>query len=229
MIRFAGFDWTVEHSTTPVVGNRNWNNTNVTVDSAGLHLKVRPINGIWCASQVLSNLDMGFGTYKWEVVGRPDIMDANLILGLFQYPRDWANAAGYDEWDFEWSKWGNTARKYNMDVSINPDKSHPDNVRALQSKMLTLPSDQSSYRTVRTNHSMTMDIFNGTGGSLFHWEYAPTDTTLVSQIPQRTIINLWLINGVPPVDGKEVEIIIKNFSYTPTKKLSAKVRTTWCA
>jgi hypothetical protein len=222
-ILWAGFSWTVEHDNAPAAGTKNPSRDNVIVDTAGrLHLLLRPnVNGIWGGMQMLSDLDMGFGMYQWQVEGRPDLFDPNVIFGMFQYPRDWQNAAGYDEWDFEWAKWGNAARAYNMDLSINPNRSHPDADRVLKMLSIDLPSTLSTYRVRRTNRSMTFEIFGGhipvdeTSTPLANWHFAPSDPTLVSQVPQRTIMNLWLNQGVPPLDGQPVEIIVSSFSFTP--------------
>ena len=48
------------------------------------------------------------------------------------------------------------------------------------------------------------------------WNFAPADPT--RQVPQQPLpphINLWLFQGRPPKDGKEVEIVIQEFSFIP--------------
>jgi hypothetical protein len=37
----------------------------------------------------------------------------------------------------------------------------------------------------------------------------------IPQNPQPAHMNLWLVDGKPPRDGKEVEIVIHDFTYVP--------------
>jgi hypothetical protein len=41
------------------------------------------------------------------------------------------------------------------------------------------------------------------------------DSRLIPQKPVPLHLNLWLFQGKPPTDGKEVEVILKSATYTP--------------
>ena len=48
------------------------------------------------------------------------------------------------------------------------------------------------------------------------WVYAPEEAPRhISQQPMPIHINLWLFKGLPPKNGQEVEVIIRDFKFTP--------------
>jgi hypothetical protein len=48
------------------------------------------------------------------------------------------------------------------------------------------------------------------------WVYSPNEASrFISQQPMPVHINLWLFKGLAPKDGREVEVIIHNFKFTP--------------
>ena len=50
------------------------------------------------------------------------------------------------------------------------------------------------------------------------WTYGPSEPArFISQQPMPVHINLWLFQGRPPKDGQEVEVIIRDFKYTPNE------------
>ena len=51
---------------------------------------------------------------------------------------------------------------------------------------------------------------------LAEWTYSPPEPArFISPQPMPVHINLWLFKGQPPKDGREVEVIIRDFKYTP--------------
>jgi hypothetical protein len=57
---------------------------------------------------------------------------------------------------------------------------------------------------------------NDDRNEIVRWKFAPRDTTsYISQKAMPVHLNLWLFQGRPPSDGKEVEIVVKSFSYVP--------------
>jgi hypothetical protein len=223
-LTWSGFTWNVDHDTTPTVGTRNPSSSNVWVDSSGyLHLRLRKIGSYWCGAQVQTTTDLGYGVYQWQVVGRPDLLYPNGAFAMFSYPRDWENGQeGGCEWDFEWGRWGNADRKYNLDLSSDTAWGYADLGRAWHGVMLTLPSNVSTYRLTRTRESMHFEIFNGavpvdeTATHLEDWLYAPTDwAKRIPNIVEPVLMNLYAFKGVPPSDGLAVEMVIKSFSFVP--------------
>ena len=54
------------------------------------------------------------------------------------------------------------------------------------------------------------------GAEIARWTFSPDrDLDLIPQQPMPVAMNLWLYQGVVPSDGKEVEIVVKDISYTP--------------
>ena len=49
---------------------------------------------------------LGFGTYQFKVIGRPDLFDDNVVLGLFNYTRPDVGPDATNEIDIEFAKWG---------------------------------------------------------------------------------------------------------------------------
>jgi hypothetical protein len=48
------------------------------------------------------------------------------------------------------------------------------------------------------------------------WVYAPAEpSNRISTRPMPVHINLWLFRGRPPKDGREVEVVVRNFAFTP--------------
>lgn len=219
-LTWCGFTWYIENDSTPTVGSRNQNSTNVWIDSSGyMHQRLRKINGIWCGAQVATTKDLGYGVYQWQVIGRPDQLDCNVAFAMFQYPRDWQTAHGDDEMDFEFSKWGIPDRKWNLDLSVNQVDQSGVRTRAFKGVMLGLPSNNSTYRLTRTQKSVRFEVFNGhvpvgqTATHLVDWLYAPSDWQV--RIPSRAepvIMNLYAFLK-PPTDGLPVEMVIKSFSF----------------
>lgn len=107
-IEFSGYQWDVrpsEESGGP--GPNSWDENNVSVDSQGfLHLKLTERNGKWYCSELSTQEALGFGRYQFSVLGRVDLLDPNLVLGLFNYPEPNVGVDGTNEIDIEFAQWG---------------------------------------------------------------------------------------------------------------------------
>jgi len=212
-ISFSGYTWSVEHSevkTNP--GPNYWSNKeeNVWVDEAGqLHLKITYRNGAWYCAEVSTTQVLGNGTYTFTAASRIDTMDKNVVLGLFAYKDD------NHETDIEFSKWGNS-NNANAWYSVQPRLTDNSNVKSFNMAL------SGTYST----HSFTWSS-SGVSFISIHGDYKPTDAPLTNIIQTwsssltreaegaRAHINLWLNEGTPPSDGKEIEVVIKSFQFTP--------------
>ncbi len=110
-IQFSGRTWSVKTSNQGKVGpGPNYfsdTNESVWVDTDGfLHIKVRKIGANWNSAQVVLNESLGYGRYILYAASRIDLLDKNLVLGIFTYDNS-APQAVYRELDIEISKWGN--------------------------------------------------------------------------------------------------------------------------
>ena len=206
-INFSGYTWTVK-SGHMGPGNNNWDNSEggVFVDSAGnLHLKVRKINNQWYSSEVYLNQSLGYGTYEFDVAGRVDLLDKNLVVGLFTYADD------EHEIDIEFSRWKGD-NDPNLHYSVQPYYVTPQ----LNTKggYFTLQGDSSLHKIIWLPEKIKFVSQENTTMA-GEWEYSGKDNFVPKD--ERLHINFWMIDNTPPSDSKEKELVIKSFKFTPFK------------
>ena len=103
-ILFSGYTWQVR-SGTGGPGPNTFTSDNVALDTNGyLHLRIAHIHNQWTTSEVFTDDAFGFGTYEFQIIGHPELMDDNLVLGLFNYPT--ADPDTTNEIDIEFATWG---------------------------------------------------------------------------------------------------------------------------
>jgi hypothetical protein len=111
-IEFAGYTWEVRQGGGGPGPNR-WDARNVNVDADGaLHLRVSRLDGRWTSAEVTMTQSLGFGSYQFQVQGRPDLLDRNLVLGLFNYTLPEIGPDGTNEIDIEFAQWGHAANDH---------------------------------------------------------------------------------------------------------------------
>lgn len=214
---WQGYTWNVKNGTGLGPGPNNWSSNNVWVDSNGyLHMKISKVNGVWYAAEIGTTQSLGFGTYQWWVEGRIDLLDPNVVLGLFGYN----GPDGANEMDIEFSRWGATGSTAdNATYSVWPATT--DSVHTYHPWRLSLSG---TFTTQRYRWESNRVYFQTLGGhrdndwnQIKSWEFTQTSTAqqLIPQDAMPARINLWLMNGSAPMDGQEVEIVIRKFTYTP--------------
>ena len=211
-IQFSGYTWNVKNGSHLGPGPNYWSKKNVWVDANGfLHLKITKdsATGKWYCAEVSTQQTFGFGTWQFWVEGRIDRMDKNVVLGLFNY----SGNDGFDEMDIEWARWGN--KHYpNCNYTIWPAEKGFKNFSYV--KEITLTGKNTTQRFTRTDTSVHLQSLQGfTDGNRNEFASAtctqPPNSVSTLQMP--AYINLWLMSGLAPANGKEVEIIIHKFSY----------------
>jgi hypothetical protein len=217
-IRFAGYDWSVrDYPGGP--GPNQWDPANVFVDEAGLHLRITQIGGVWSCAEVVLNQSLGFGTYSFDVTGRPDKYDPNVVLGLFTYPNsDAIGPGGTNEIDIELTRWGDKHNPNVINWTVYPPALGP---KVTDSHFpMKLKSDASSHSFVWSSTGVAYAAYAGYADGkpklIAKWNDAPAKPE--TRIPQAAVplhMNLWLLNGTPPGDGKPVDIVIRGFTFTP--------------
>lgn len=215
-ISFAGCDWWVKRSRDPVGPGPNYFEDNVWVDGAGdLHLKIDQRDGDWYCSEVIADESFGYGTYVFTVQGRVDLLDENIVLGLFTW-EDCVPEYNYREIDIELSRWGDPSNdnaqfvvqpwdtagnmfRFNVDLACCAPKKttyvfswQPDSIR-----FWSCYGDSSSAI--------------GTKDVIASWHYSGDDIPPAGDENPR--INFWLMGGNPPNDGREAEIVITSFRH----------------
>jgi hypothetical protein len=218
-LRFSGYEWRVKSGDKMGPGPNAWSKSNVWVDKDGyLHLKISRQLDKWYCAEVGMTQRLGFGTYEFEIAGPIDRLDRNVVLGLFNYPTREIGPDGTNEIDIEFAQWGN-ATYPNGNFTVWPAK--PGVKQTSETFRFTLTGKEKvivSRFNWRPDGVLYDVLQNGT--SLGRWDFRPDDavTDRVPQKPLPVLLNLWLFRGVAPADGKEVEIVIKRFRFTPAAR-----------
>ncbi|CAJ0858346.1 hypothetical protein R77567_01268 [Ralstonia sp. LMG 32965] len=200
-IDWAGMKWRVRTEQGGPCATQRWNADGVWVDAAGqLHLKlIRMPSGVLSCAEIISLEQFRFGTYQFEVTGPIGTIDANVALGIFFYPSPDVGPDGTNEIDIEVARWGRPDGPqvhYTAWYRSRPGSWHlpmrvADQANHAQFGIQWLPG------SVRWTSSLQ-------GATEAHFEGD------VASQPQTLRFNLWLFRQPAPVDGREVEFVIKS-------------------
>jgi hypothetical protein len=216
-IEFGGYSWTVR-SGQGGPGPNAWEENNVWLDSStNLHLKISQRDGKWSCAEVTMRRRLGFGRYQFQATGRLDRLDDNVVLGFFNYPTGDVGSDGTHEIDIEFARWGeakNQIGNYTVWPVLKPLK------QASKSFSVTLTGDRTTHRFLWSRDEVRFRSLQGhredDREEINSWVYSPQEASRhVSQQPMPVHINLWLFKGLAPKNGREVEVIIHEFNYTP--------------
>jgi hypothetical protein len=90
-LSFAGRNWKVKMSDFPVGPGPNYFSDDahdVWVDDKGLHLTISNHDGRWNCTEVILQESLGYGTYVFQLRGRVDLMDPNMVVGFFTWDNE---------------------------------------------------------------------------------------------------------------------------------------------
>ena len=216
-IDWKGYTWSVTNG--GMAGVAAGSTANVSVDSNGyLHLQIRKNGDTWTAAEMFTTTRIGFGTYQWQIDGPIDTLDKNVVLGLFPYgPAAGIGADGTNEIDIEYSRWGQESGP-NGDWTNYPASGTT--VGELSYSFSLAGSTLSTSRFIWTSSSIEDFLLSGfepvssTKSLLKTWKYAPNNAK--TNIPQQALplgMNLWCY--AIPSDGKNVEIVVRDFQFVP--------------
>lgn len=112
-VNFSGYTWRVKGPGYYGPGPNLFNNStsSVWVTSDQLHVSVKNISGNWYSSEVVLEDALGYGDYIFTTEGRLDLLDPNVVLGIFlwEYGPCWDPSYlwwnPYNEIDVEFSRW----------------------------------------------------------------------------------------------------------------------------
>lgn len=213
-LRFSGYDWTVKSNEGRVGPGPNYfsdSSDNVAVDAEGrLHLRVTQRDGRWLCAEIISTQSFGYGTYRFYLDGAVDDLDPQVILGMFTWNDD--PAYNHREIDIEVSRWGRPDNE-NGQFVIQPYQRSgnvtrfriPDGVRSSTHSFAWGPN-RVLCRSLKGHDPDASDP-----GLLIHHH------AFAEGVPraggENARINLWLLAGRPPADGKEAEIVISKFEF----------------
>lgn len=84
-ITWKGYEWTVRDTAGNPGGNR-WAADCVSLDaSSNLHLQAKTMGDAWYCGEVDAVPSLSHGTYRWYAIGRPDLLDSNMVAGFSTY------------------------------------------------------------------------------------------------------------------------------------------------
>jgi MYXO-CTERM domain-containing protein len=219
---FAWKGYTWNPTTGGMAGVCPGDPANISVDATGyLHLKITKNGSTWTASEVFTNVNLGFGTYQWQIAGPIDRMDHTVVLGLFPYgPQVGIGRDGTNEIDTEFSFWNDEVPGVNADWGVYPPSAagthwEDDFLFSLHG------GAAATTRMVWSASGITGTLMGGfqplgtTANVLATTSYMPSNAT--SEIPQQALplgMNLWCYKAAPS-SGQNVEIVIQDFQFVP--------------
>ncbi len=212
-IAFAGHTWSVKFAPAPAGPGPNRfsdDPADVWVDENGyLHLSIVNRGGVWYSTEVIcADTLLQYGAYTMTAGSRVDVLDKNVVLGFFTWDTD-APQYNYREIDVEFSRWGEDTAQ-NAQYVIQPWDVAGNRYRFA----LALSETDSVHRFDWKADRVQFASWAGSGSLLQSWTYTNT-----ANIPPagggNAHINLWLMDGLAPSDGQNVEVIIKSFQFAP--------------
>jgi len=191
----------------------------VWVDGAGsLHLTLMYSGGTWSCTEVATEEALGYGDYILTTVGRPDLLDPQVVLGIFlwEYGTCWDNGYlwwnAFNEIDIEYSRWGSPSADVAQFVAQPYD--YPGNTSRFDagfadgevaSHAMRWLADRVEYRVWRGGPG------DESPETLIHaWTYAGPHIPRPEQ--PRLHLNLWKLEGTPAANQ---EIVFQDFTFVP--------------
>jgi hypothetical protein len=215
-IEWSGSTWQVKASDTLAGPGPNYfsdREEDVYVDEQGrLHLTITQRDGHWWATEIINRDIVEFGTYVFRLASDVTDLQPTVVLGLFTW--DPIDAFNHREIDIEFSKWGDAGNPHNAQYVVQPFTTAGNifrfNVPSLAGEIATTHSfewnaDRIQFRSVSNQVAGGADIVTAS------WTYTGGDIPPAGSGNVR--LNLWLLDGAPPSDQQDVEVIIENFTF----------------
>ncbi|MDR7667016.1 hypothetical protein RG963_14745 [Methanosarcina sp. Z-7115] len=183
-------------------GNNYWNNTGAWIDDQNrMHLTIVNDNGKWKCTMLNSQNSYLYGTFTWTVASPVYTFDKNSVVGLCTYLDD------YHELNIITSRWGEPDGNQ-LWYSIEPSK-----IEGNSKDYLVPSSIEGINTTYRIEWKPNYIRFTSTqaDGTVIA-DYNNTNISSIPKEPESIIMNLLLV--APPSDGKNIELIISDFTVT---------------
>ena len=219
-LTFAGLDWWIKRHHDGVGPGPNYFSDaeeNVRVDPNGLlHIRIDKRNEKWHCGEVVADTVFGYGTYVFTVQADLDVLDRNAVLGLFTW-EDCVPEYHYREIDIEISQWGNPEEPNNSQYVVQPWDTDGNMHRFeidgeggdITTHVFTWEPNEIHFQSYYGNYTPVLDPNN----LIATWSYTGPDIPPAGAENPR--INLWLINGDAPSNGRAAEVVIRDFKYLP--------------
>ena len=215
----APLGWHVKTSDSKVGPGPNYFSNradDVFVDDDGLHLTITKHGSRWWATEVISDLRVGYGRYEFWLASRVDALDPNAVLGLFT----WNNAPDFAnrEIDIEFARWGDAVAETNGQYVVQP-YSTPGNLHGFVQPAVA----QSYHRFDWSPDSVAFASYGITSTQsptlITEWRYSGGDVPIPEQPADpppdtNARMNLWLYRGRSS-QKRRVEVVISDFKFQP--------------
>jgi hypothetical protein len=202
-VNFSGYIWDVrngENSKSSPGPNYYTNRaSNVWIDpnNGKLHMKVSQISGKWMCCEIDLSRSLGYGKYTWLVETDPAMIDTNLCLGLFYYKTD------TQEIDIEMSKWRDASYP-NTQFTVQPGiRGNSLAFNVLGGNTLCSFTWERSYVLFSATNTRTNQV----------WNYTKTRYIPPVVLDSTIAIDLWMCDGVAPLDVGKTEAVINSFTF----------------
>jgi hypothetical protein len=211
---FAGLEWE-RKAGCGGPGPNCWAAANVEeVAGEGIRLRLTRQSGKWYAAEMRTTGPVGPGSYSVRLVGRPDLLDRNVVLGVFLYD-DAAGDAGDPcpaELDLESSRFGDPSAANGHFVSYGDGVC---GAADLESFSYALTGTYTTHRIDWAPGAVSFRLLHG------HRCAAESPDVLIAErsyasplVPgaggMRLHLNLWAFAGQAPSDQQEVEVVVRD-------------------
>lgn len=216
-LSFSGYDWWVKNYAEAVGPGPNYFSdatNNVWVDGNGwLHLRITHRTNAWQCAELVSARTFGQGSYRFELNSAADSLNSKVTLGLFTWSDD--PAYTHREIDVECGRWENPADVNNSQFVVQPFDAPGQLVRYRVPPGLTNSTHLYVWETNRISYQAQTGAYSSLATNLISsWVF--TNTPAVPRTGDENVrLNLWLVNGSPPTDNNEVEVVVKSFNFVP--------------
>jgi hypothetical protein len=123
VVTFSGRKWDIKSGYNgPGPNTFSKDYENVWLDEKGyLHMAItKHDDGNWYSSEVISQDNLGYGTYAFTIQGNPLEFASNVVLGLFTWDNNSFFEQANSEVDIEFSKWGIASDRNPLTTSVQP-------------------------------------------------------------------------------------------------------------
>jgi len=187
-------------------------------DDGQLHLTLKNVSGNWYCSEVTTAEALGYGDYILTTVGSLDLLDPQVVLGIFlweygpcyDYAYTWWNA--FNEIDIEYSRWGDPTDDLAQFVAQPYD--YPGNLSRFDA---TFGVDEVASHAMRwLPGRVEYRVWRGgptdeSAETMVHsWTYTGPHIPRPEQ--PRMHLNLWRQGNNPASDQ---EVVFKDFHFVP--------------
>jgi endo-1,3-1,4-beta-glycanase ExoK len=205
-LNWCGKQWWVRNGTgNPGCNTWNSSNSNVWVDgNNGLHLTIKKVGSTWFSTEVdTTNANYSYGVYKWKVFSPILNLDPNIVAAMFFRHND------TNEIDIETTQWGWI---YSDRLSLSVQPNSYQSAIAFNSPHQNDTNVTYSFDWEPAYVHFTAKLANGTVIA----DCNCTDQTSIPHVVGGLAMQMWLMNHLAPINGKNAEMVLTDFSYTPS-------------